>query len=125
MEFTTAQPETPRRSGSATPWQALTDTCCAAVTLSRDIATRLRQGAPAHALIPQLQHQAELAEQLRTGIGQLGKEAPSPTSATQRARLLRQFEDLLAQEQENHRLMSRRGVKLSGARPYRYTPPKT
>ena len=125
MEFTTPQPASPQPLGSATSWQALTDTCGTAVALSRDIATRLRQGTPAHALIPQLQAQAKMAEQLRTGIGQLEKEAPSPTSATQRARLLRQLEDLLAQEQENHDLMNRRGVKLSGPRPYQYTPSRT
>ena len=125
MELTTAQPEPPRHLGSATPWQALTDACCTAVALSRDIAVRLRQGTPAHALVPQLQRQTELAEQLRTGIGQLEKETPSPAFATWRAQLLQQLEDLLAQEQENQGLMRRRGVKLSGVHPYRYTPSRT
>ena len=106
-------------------WQTLIAACGDAIGLSRDIASRLQQGAAARELESLLRREAQLAHQLQAGIGRLGQQKPDPESGVYRTRLLGQMRDLLDLEQQNHRLLSRRGVKLTGASPYRYSPRRT
>lgn len=101
-------------------WQALTVTCREAMRLSRDIAGRLQQGIPAHQLVPLLRQEAQLASQLQSGIRRFGQSSPSADFGRWRSQLLQQMKELIEQEQRNHHLLSRRGVKLSAPGPYRH-----
>ena len=101
-------------------WQSLTTACREAMRLSRDIAARLQQGIPSHQLVPLLRQEAQLARQLQSGIRQFGQLSPSSDCGTWRSQLLQQMKELIEQEQQNHRLLNRRGVKLSAPGPYRH-----
>lgn len=102
--------------------QTLTATCREAIRLSLDIAGRLQQGIPAHQLVPLLRQEAQLASQLQSGIRQFGQSSPSPDGGRWRSQMLQQMKELIEQEQQNHRLLSRRGVKLSAPGSHRHRP---
>lgn len=124
MELDSAHLERNRPQLPALSWQALSATCGTVLSLSREIASRLQQGAQTQELVPLLRQEAELTRQLRDDIFQFGQlSLPSP-GGNDRSQVVAQMEELLSQERENHRLLSSRGVKINGTRPYRYRPQK-
>lgn len=84
----------------------------AALELSRRVHASLRAGAAPSGLVPLLRQEAAMAQELRAGIGQLTAAADRPPSS-HRAELQAQLSILLSLEEENHRLLSRRGITLN------------
>ncbi|MBT4502651.1 MAG: hypothetical protein HOC74_33275 [Gemmatimonadetes bacterium] len=126
MELDSAHLERNRPQPSALSWQTLSATCGTVLSLSREISSRLQQGAQTQELVPLLRQEAELTRQLRDDIFQLGQlSLPSSPGGNSRSQVVSQMEELLSQERENHQLLSSRGVKINGTRPYRYRPQKT
>ena len=113
-----------RSTSSPSLWQELEAVCAAAIRLSQDVAVHLRQGAKAHAFTPLLHREKELIDQLCGGIHLLDQQAPDATACSCRAHLAQQMQTLLDLEQQNHRLLSRKGIKLSGPQFNRYHPPR-
>ena len=94
-------------------WNDLESTCSAALEVSQIIGRHLSGGSPAHAVVKSLRHEARLAAKLSRGI-----ELIDPSSAIARdrsPRLAERMKSLLDLEHENYRLLSRKGVKLSGS----------
>lgn len=109
----TANPET------AGPEQGLAAQCSEALTLARQVATALREGISASQFLPLLRREAHLSRQVRAEIARLSAD-PDQTTAVDRDASLVQLRAWVDQTRENHRLLSSRGIRLSGPGPYRY-----
>ena len=95
-------------------WSHLHAACSAALELSRQVHGALLQGAAAAALIPLLRREAELAREIQRSIASHGAAGRQQTPPPEHAELMPQMAALVAMEEENHRLLSSRGVRLSG-----------
>lgn len=94
-------------------WQNLEIDCAAAICLAQDIATHLERGAQANEFVPLMRQELELTNQLRANIDQLGRH-PAQVDAQRRDRLAQQMSSLLELENQNHQLLTRKGVRLKG-----------
>lgn len=99
--------------------QGLAAQCSEALTLARQVAAALREGTPASQFLPLLRQEARLSREVRAEIARLNAD-PSQVTAAERDASLAQLQAWVDQTQENHRLLSRRGIRLSGPGPYRY-----
>ncbi|MFA6108715.1 MAG: hypothetical protein WDA75_08100 [Candidatus Latescibacterota bacterium] len=93
--------------------------CSEALTLSLQVADALRQGMPAAQFLPLLRREAHLSRQVHAEIARLSAD-PGQTTAADRDASLVQLRAWVDQTRENHRLLSCRGIRLSGPGPYRY-----
>ena len=100
-------------------WQELEAACAAAIRLSQEVATCLQQGLGAHEFVPLLRRESQLADQLRQGIRQLGQQCQA-ADGNRREDLARHMQTLIEMEQQNYRLLTRKGVVLSGPHFNRY-----
>ena len=106
----------------APPWQQLRTACHAAGEISRQVHDGLRQGISVASLIPLLRRGASLARDIQLSISELSSAPQRRAAPSERAELLAQMESLLSMENENHRLLRSRGVKLTGPRGPRVIP---
>ena len=93
-------------------WRQIETTCTAAIRLSQDLTTHLQRGARADEFVPLLRRELELTDQIRIDIHQLGRHS-APVDAPRRDRLARNMRLLLDLEDQNHRLLTRKGVRLN------------
>ena len=95
-------------------WQQLETVCSNAIEISEKVAEHLDNGAPVHQVVLLLRKQARLSQQLRTGIVD-GR--PYLANAGSRGlKFATQMKALLDLEEKNYRLLSRKGMRLSGPR---------
>ena len=97
-------------------WQHLRTTCRTAGELARQVHEGLRRGAAASCLIPLLQQEASLTHDIQLGIRELARTPLRSPSRSEHAELVTQMKSLLSMEEENHRLLRSRGMKISGPR---------
>ena len=105
----------PERQEANTLWTQLEAVCAEAMRLSRHVGSRLQQGAGSHELVPLLRREAKLADQLHKGIRQFNQR-PDSKAMIADENLILQMKNLLAMEQKNYRLLSRKGVRLNAPR---------
>ncbi len=93
-------------------WRQIETSCTAAIRLSQDLTTHLQRGAQADEFVPLLHRELELTNQIRTDIHQLGRHS-TPVDVPRRDHLAQQMRLLLDLEDQNHRLLTRKGVRLN------------
>ena len=71
-----------------------------------------------HEFVPLLRRELRLADQLRKGICQLDPQ-PGEASEARHRQLAQHVRALLDTEQQNHQLLTRKGVRLSGPQLHR------
>ena len=98
-----------------TLWEELETVCAEALRLSQQVENYLQQGASSHELVPLLRREAKLADQLHKGIRQFNQR-PDSKAMIADENLILQMKNLLAMEQKNYRLLSRKGVRLNAPR---------
>jgi hypothetical protein len=103
----------------ARPDRGLAAQCSEALTLARQVAAALREGTPASQFLPLLRQEARLSREVRAAIARLSADPSQVTTADRDASLV-QLRAWVEQTRENHRLLSHRGIRLSGPGPYRY-----
>ena len=102
-----------------TLWQELHQACDHNIALAQNLGSRLRDGASGPELTPLLKEATEQVDHLRAGIRNLAHRA-GPLNPTERDRLLGQMRMLLDLEEENHALLSAKGIRLTTPQSYRY-----
>lgn len=106
----------PAASETPSPEEELETLCAALLYLSQQVAGALQQGAGAPVLVPLLRQELDLARRLQEGIFSSARQPGGARTGERRQRLASDLRALLDLEQDNHRLLSRRGIRLRGPR---------
>ena len=93
-------------------WRELELTCSQAIRMSETVAQQVIDSAPAHEVVKLLRRQADLSDQLLSRLSDA--ESLTGTAKTHGTQLAKQMKALLDLQDRNYRLLSRKGMRLSG-----------
>ncbi|MEE2659772.1 MAG: hypothetical protein VX733_14785 [Candidatus Latescibacterota bacterium] len=105
----------PAMSPAVDPWSAAEERCEAALAISRQVLARLQDDSAPNELVAVLRRELDQVRLLGDAVSQLSK-VQSASPAPFRDRLASQLGELLKLEDQNHSLLTRRGLRLSYAR---------
>jgi hypothetical protein len=108
-----------KTSDTHTLWHPLHQACAHCIELARDLGRRLQAGDAGLQLQPLLEESAAQIGHLRQGIRDLARRGERVNPA-EREQLLVQMRLLLDLEEQNHALLSAKGIRLNTPHSYRY-----
>ena len=108
-----------KTSDTHTLWHPLHQASAHCIELARDLGRRLQAGDAGLQLQPLLEESAAQIGHLRQGIRDLARRGERGNPA-EREQLLVQMRLLLDLEEQNHALLSTKGIRLNTAHSYRY-----